>query len=353
MSAIASHKSYTRTCRIIASSPHRIIALIAAISAACNDSTTPGDPVVIEEPLPPHQATPITSNPFAGARLYVDPASLAQKLVIEWTSTRPADAALMAKIANHSKAEWLIDWNSNVRPFVDERTRIITAAGALPVFVAYRIPHRNCRSGSGAASPDAYKVWIREIAAGIGTRKAVVILEPDALAGLDCLSAADQATRLALLKDAVLTLTAQPNVAVYIDAGTSAWQPVSTTVERLNQAGISSADGFALNVANFQTNASTITFGDAVSAATGGKHYVFDTSRNGRGALSGEWCNPAGRGLGTAPSTNTGRATVDAVLWVKSPGESDGTCGGGPASGQFWTDYAMGLAKRAALSNPL
>jgi endoglucanase len=334
---------------------HRIIVLLVVLGSACSESTSPeraGDPINTEA-LPPHQSTPIKANPFAGARLYVDPESPAQDLVTQWASTRPADAALMAKIANESKAEWLIDWNANVRPFVDDRTRIITAAGALPVFVAYRIPNRNCRSGNGAASPDAYRAWMREIGAGIGTRKAVVILEPDALAGLDCLSTMDQATRLALLQDAVLTLKAHPNIAVYIDAGTSAWQPVATTVGRLNHAGIATADGFALNIANFQTNASTITFGDAISAATGGKHYVFDTSRNGRGALIGEWCNPAWRGLGTAPTTNTGRATVDAVLWIKSPGESDGTCGGGPASGQWWTDYALGLANRAALANPL
>ena len=352
MGAISEISAITRSDRTHRT--YRIIALLALLAAACSNGLAPdaNDPVNME-PSPPHQPTPITSNPFAGARLYVDPASPAQKLINDWAGTRPADAALMGKIANHPKAEWLIDWNSNVRPFVDERTRTIASAGALPVFVAYRIPSRNCRSGNGAASPEAYKAWIREIAAGIGARKAVIILEPDALAGLDCLSSADQANRLALLKDAVLTLKAQPNIAVYIDAGTSAWQPVATTVERLNQAGIASADGFALNVANFQTNASTITFGDAVSAATGGKHYVFDTSRNGRGALIGEWCNPAWRGLGTAPTTNTGRATVDAVLWIKSPGESDGTCGGGPPSGQFWTDYALGLAKRAALTNPL
>jgi hypothetical protein len=31
-----------------------------------------------------------------------------------------------------------------------------------------------------------------------------------------------------------------------------------------------------------------------------------------------------------------------------APGESDGTCNGGPAAGQWWADYALGLAKRAA-----
>src|SRR5687767_10420203 len=112
-----------------------IIALLALLTTACSDSFEPRDTDPANmEPLPPHQSTPITSNPFAGARLYVDPASPAQKLVHDWASTRPTDADLMRKIANHSKAEWLIDWNADVRPFVDEKTRTITSAGALPVF---------------------------------------------------------------------------------------------------------------------------------------------------------------------------------------------------------------------------
>ena len=339
-SAIAKFHSRSRTYRLVAQ-----LAVATLIASACSDSAAPPRN---DEPTPSDN-----SNAFAGARLYVDPASHAQKTADSWAATRPADAAEISKIARQPVVDWLIDWNANVRPFVQERMSIITAAGALPVFVAYRIPHRNCRAGSGASSPETYRAWIREIAAGVGARKAVVVLEPDALAGMDCLSTSEQATRLDLLKYAVSTLKAQPGIAVYIDAGTSSWQPVQTTADRLVRAGIANADGFALNVANFQTNASTIAFGDAVSAATGGKHYIIDTSRNGRGPFGSEWCNPPGRGLGTAPTTNTGRANVDAVLWIKAPGESDGTCNGGPPGGTWWAEYALGLAQRSALGNPI
>ena len=46
-----------------------------------------------------------------------------------------------------------------------------------------------------------------------------------------------------------------------------------------------------------------------------------------------DWCNPPGRGLGPAPTLDTGEPLVDAYLWVKIPGESDGECtrGLGPA----------------------
>jgi endoglucanase len=75
--------------------------------------------------------------------------------------------------------------------------------------------------------------------------------------------------------------------------------------------------------------------------------FVIDTSRNGRGpndmsiyadapydqpagivdALrAGNWCNPPGRGVGLRPTADTGVGSLDAYLWVKTPGESDGSC---------------------------
>jgi endoglucanase len=38
---------------------------------------------------------------------------------------------------------------------------------------------------------------------------------------------------------------------------------------------------------------------------------------------------------------------VDAYLWLKKPGESDGTCNGGPKAGEFWLDRALELARNA------
>jgi endoglucanase len=46
-----------------------------------------------------------------------------------------------------------------------------------------------------------------------------------------------------------------------------------------------------------------------------------------------DWCNPPGRNLGLRPTADTGIGLLDAYLWVKIPGESDGDCtrGLGPA----------------------
>ncbi len=36
-------------------------------------------------------------------------------------------------------------------------------------------------------------------------------------------------------------------------------------------------------------------------------------------------------------------------LWIKHPGESDGTCDGGPGAGQWFMDYALELVRDARL----
>jgi endoglucanase len=119
---------------------------------------------------------------------------------------------------------------------------------------------------------------------------------------------------------------------------------------RLSQAGVEHARGFSLNTANFFTTEDEIGYGDAISGLTGGKKYVIDTSRNGAGPTDDPmyWCNPSGRALGAAPTTATGNGNVDAFLWVKRPGESDGSCGRGePGAGTFVSQYAINLASNA------
>ncbi len=176
-----------------------------------------------------------------------------------------------------------------------------------------------------------------------------MILEPDALAGLDCLSAGEQAARFDLLRDAVEVLAARPDTRVYLDAGHSAWQPASVMADRLRRAGVAEADGFSLNVSNFRRTVDEIAYGREIATRLGGTHFVVDTSRNGQGpAADGAWCNPPGRGLGQPPTTSTGVAGVDAYLWIKRPGESDGTCNGGPSAGTWWPEYAGGLAEQAS-----
>jgi endoglucanase len=98
-------------------------------------------------------------------------------------------------------------------------------------------------------------------------------------------------------------------------------------------------------------------------------HFVIDTSRNGQGPWNPpahpagdpqDWCNPPDRGLGERPTANTGLLLVDAYLWVKIPGESDGQCyrwtsgpldpvrgTQDPPAGQWFPDMALELVQNA------
>lgn len=55
--------------------------------------------------------------------------------------------------------------------------------------------------------------------------------------------------------------------------------------------------------------------------------FIIDTGRNGRPDSRTDcsnWCNARGAGIGKVPSTNTADSRIDAYLWLKTPGESDG-----------------------------
>jgi endoglucanase len=101
------------------------------------------------------------------------------------------------------------------------------------------------------------------------------------------------------------------------------------------------------------------------------EHFVLDTSRNGQGPWAPAagtsypdpqtWCNPPGRGLGDTPQAQPDKAfpLLDAYLWVKTPGQSDGSCNRGiagsttdpewggitdPAAGAWFPQQALELA---------
>ena len=249
---------------------------------------------------------------------------------------RPGDLRLFAKIADNGGAESIGDWTPNVKNWVGRRADAFLKTGALPLFLSYNIPKRDCGqySAGGAGAADKYKEWITAFATGIGERRAAVVLEPDSLGlltkvsadGKPCLSEADQKERLELLRFAVHTFEAQGNIAVYIDAGHSGWLKPADDAKRLKEAGIDEADGFALNVSNYKATSTEINYGKAISKLVGGKHFVIDTSRNGNGppkcdeAADDEkcWCNPPGRALGSPPTASTADPLIDAYLWLKS-----------------------------------
>jgi endoglucanase len=206
---------------------------------------------------------------------------------------------------------------------------------------------------------------------------------------------ADKATaakeRYELLNYAVDKLRANPHSAVYLDGTHSAWLGSGDIANRLVKAGVQRASGFFLNASNYEPTEKLVDYGTWVSQciqyatrsgdsaghfdrcasqyypaspndyATWAKsrkwyadnvgkptgpltHFVIDTSRNGKGSWAPKsdksykdaqtWCNPPDRGLGARPTTRTGNPLVDAYLWIKIPGESDGQCDRGMGGGK-------------------
>ncbi|CAL9577087.1 hypothetical protein SUDANB6_04988 [Streptomyces sp. enrichment culture] len=288
----------------------------------------------------------------AGPRLYRHPHSR----VLDWVRAHPDDPrrpVIASRIAGHPAAVWFADFTPDT---ITARVREVTSGGAaqgrVPVLVPYAVPGRDCGGHSRGGAPDlaAYDDWIDRFAAGLGSGEVIVILEPDSVAQADCLSGAERADRFASLARAGRVLKeANPRARVYYDAGHSGWHAPARQAGWLRQAGAASpasSDGVFSNVSNFRTTADEIAYDRAVLDALGGPESlgaVVDTSRNGNGPpAGGRWCDPDGRRLGRTPTLSTGEYRIDAYLWVKLPGESDG-CRGKP--GTFTASYAYDLAR--------
>jgi endoglucanase len=371
--------------------------------------------------------------------------------IVDLTSSgNKADANLIKTMIQTPQAVWFTTGTPKT-VLQDVRNTVQRAAdkGTVPVLVIYNVPGRDCSqySAGGAPTGEAYKAWIGGFVAGLGTYKAVIILEPDGLALLptDC-GQPDTYGRVGLINYAAHALLSDPNASIYLDAGHSAWHAVGDISSRLVAGGIQDVQGFFQNVSNYQFTKNSIKYGNWISGCiayatavnpgdfggcpnqywNGGPatdwngtdmdryqewrsepysgnpadlkwntvgidsrydlflgstvpttHFVIDTSRNGAGPWPGvsghpasdpatqDWCNPPDRGLGYRPTANTGQTLVDAYLWVKIPGESDGQCyrwtngpldpvrnTQDPAAGQWFPDMALELVHNANPSLP-
>jgi endoglucanase len=365
-----------------------------------------------------------------------------------------ADANVIREMTSESHAVWF----TGGTPVEVQRqvNQTINAAGgqhSVAVLVAYDLPFRDCGqySAGGALNTADYLAWIDGFARGIGSSRAVVLLEPDGLgiipyntdingnaewcrpdlSGTGLTPATANQARYDQIRGAVARLEQQPNVSVYLDGTHSAWLGVGDIAQRLVEAGVANAQGFFLNVSNYQFTQNGVQYGTWISeciasgsyagcpnqywnggpdgtmiasllgawtgvalsnyrvwsdtagdpalntsginarfSTPGTTHFVIDTSRNGLGPWkptasypdAQDWCNPPGRGLGARPTADTGNALVDAYLWAKVPGESDGSCNRGvsgsttdpewggtvdPAAGSWFPQQALQLAQLA------
>jgi endoglucanase len=326
---------------------------ITSTSRSYTPATTPTvsePPIVVQvpqqQPSPPVRADPVPVLTQKAHGLYV-----AQKPAVEraiQATDDPRTLEALQYLLQQPGSVWLNGDGHDSDNYISGILQAARTQGTMPVFVLYNIPDRDCGSHSsgGAGSSADYRAWIDRLSRVLSGAKAIVIVEPDALAQLNCVAPEIRDERLASIAYAVRTLrSTSPDVKTYIDAGHPFWVNVEEMAQRLTRAGVQDARGFALNVSNFVALENNVRYGNHLSNLLGGKRYVVDTSRNGRGPSPDlQWCNPNGRALGTSPRLlqNEGIA-LDALLWIKYPGESDGHCNGGPRAGTWWTEYAVNL----------
>jgi endoglucanase len=422
-----------------------LLAVTAALALGQLSLATPAAAAPTATQAPPLAAGTRFTTPIP------DPGAVQQTVDLT-RAHRFGDAALIAREAATPQAMWFTDGTpQEVRQEVRKASALAAATRTVPTFVVYNVPGRDCSqySSGGAATDAEYQAWIDGFASGLArNQQVVVVIEPDGLANLpsDCGSAypgqdvaALTAGRLADIRYAGEAVErANPRALVYLDAGHSAWHSVGEIASRLEQAGVTEFQGFALNVSNYQYTPNLEYYGTWISSciayttvvvvgdfgSCGSQYYsggpannwqgieldgsrpwsdtaadrtintagvtsryaqqlgtvqptarfVLDTSRNGQGPWAPAagtsypdpqtWCNPPGRGLGARPKAVPDAAfpLVDAYLWVKTPGQSDGSCNRGvagsttdpewggitdPAAGAWFPQQALQLAQLA------
>ncbi|MDG9666411.1 glycoside hydrolase family 6 protein [Hahella sp. CR1] len=370
------------------------------------------------------------SNPFAGAKAYINP-DYAKQVDASMAKVDASLAAKMATLKDTPTAVWLdrIDaiYGGDVnggRLSLEQHLEAALAQkdGDDPItatFVVYNLPDRDCAAlaSNGTLHSDQnglaiyksdYIDVIYDVMSDPRFRdiRIVTVIEPDSLPNLvtnrdipECAKVAQNGVYVDGVQYAISRLSQLPNVYLYLDIAHSGWlgwesnfgpavQLFTQVVKGASGGDLSVIDGFVSNVANY-TPTEEVYLPDPSLRINGQEvrsskfyewnlqfdekgfannlHQAFvnagfpsdlglliDTSRNGWGGDErptgpdasastvdnyvtaarldrrfhrGNWCNADGAGVGERPRAAPfgADAPVDAFIWIKPPGESDGT----------------------------
>jgi endoglucanase len=230
---------------------------------------------------------------------------------------------------------------------------------SIPVFTTWFLYQAGyCEThGTILAHRATFERQIDELARGIDRRPAVLLLELDAVGASRCMARNGGLSAWeADMRYEIDRMAALPHTVVYIEGGYADGNSPSYTARVLNAVGIGRIRGFFTNDTHEDWTINEIRWGQRVSRLTHGADFIINTANNGQGPLvpanrvrfgNELLCNPPGRGVGPVPRANPGYMHVDAFLWTAPPGNSSGSCNGGPAAGTFWPAKAEGMSERA------
>ncbi|KAF6835001.1 Cellobiohydrolase II [Colletotrichum musicola] len=353
-----------------ASSTVRVSSSTAVVSPS--RTTSVGGGVTTTGPAPTGGAT-YTGNPFAGVDLWANSYYASEITTLAMPSLSPALATAAAKVAKVPTFMWM-DTRAKV-PLVDSTLADIRAANQAGgnyagQFVVYDLPDRDCAAAAsngefaiadgGVAKYKEYIDAIRTMILKYSDIRILLVIEPDSLANLitnlnvpKCAGA--QAAYLECTNYAVTKLNL-PNVAMYLDGGHAGWlgwqanlapaaqmyakvfkdanspkalRGLATNVANYNAWSVSSPPPYTQGNQNYDEKHYVEAFGPLLRGQGWDAQFIVDQGRSGKQPTGqeqwGDWCNAIGTGFGLRPSANTGSALVDAFVWVKPGGESDGT----------------------------
>ncbi|EHK97147.1 Glycosyl hydrolase family 6, cellulase [Glarea lozoyensis ATCC 20868] len=308
------------------------------------------------------------SNPFSGKKFYANEYYAGEVAAAAAQMSDSSMAAKAAKVGQVGSFLW-IDTIARVPLVADTLSKV--ACGEIAQIVVYDLPGRDCaaKASNGELAVgeiSRYKSeYIDPIAAAIKANPNVAVallIEPDSLPNLvtNANLTTCQASKSGYEEGVAYALKTLnlPNVAMYIDAGHGGWlgwdanlKPGAEGIAKVYKAAGSPKQvfGFATNVAGWnafqQTPGEFSTATDAkynkcqdekryvnafaplLKTAGMPNHAIVDTGRNAVTGLRlawGDWCNVIGAGFGVRPTTTTNDALVDAFVWGKPGGESDG-----------------------------
>ncbi|KAH6902259.1 cellobiohydrolaseII [Coprinopsis sp. MPI-PUGE-AT-0042] len=320
------------------------------------------------------------NNPYETRKPLVNK-SYAKKLdetVAYFTSRGDAlNAARTRTVQKIPTFAWISDSASiaDIKPLITDAVaqQAQTGEKVIVQLVIYNLPDRDCSAKASDGEfhliddgLNKYKNYIDKITQELSTADAnkvhfAIILEPDSLPNIVTnLSVPNVQVQLKLI---VLTISklAKANIDLYIDAAHGGWlgwegSPADTAkvykevIDRAKALNPNSKiRGFATNVSNYNPfnittpepytegndNYSEFRYVNALGRAFSSfgitPYFIVDQGRSGRTGVRtdwSQWCNIRNAGFGMRPTADRnvkGSNMIDAIVWVKPGGESDGT----------------------------
>jgi endoglucanase len=212
-----------------------------------------------------------------------------------YQSAKGSNQKMLGRVALQPRAVWL-GWENPNRQVQAETAAAVAASQngnpkALTEFATFELNPWENQKANGVDKPAVHaswnvradEAWYRNMAAGIGSARALVIEQVDMPVALKISSTAPEQVDTY----AAQVLSANPHTTVYIDAGTFGWTSATQDAVLLIGNGIRYARGFALDDTDYDPTATEDEFGARVIAALAklgvrGKHFIVNTDENGQ-----------------------------------------------------------------------